>query len=134
MFTWVNLAETGPVVIDVPAGLIAGFVSDIWQRAPADIGVPGKFAGKGAKRILLGPGQDVPKDAAGYDIIQTESNHNLILIRIIDPKPEVANLSPPDSLFLSIAATSMTYLLFSSNLLKNIGCQSQNRKGHSWQI
>ena len=90
MFTWVNLAETGPMVIDVPKGLAAGFVSDIWQRAPADLGVPGKFQGKGAKRILLGPGQNVPKDADGYDIIQTETNHNLILMRIIDPRPDVA--------------------------------------------
>lgn len=90
MFTWVNLAETGPIVIDVPAGLIAGFVSDVWQRAPADLGVPGKFKGNGARRILLGPDQEVPEDATGYDIIQSETNHNLILLRIIDPRPEIA--------------------------------------------
>jgi len=89
MFTWVNLEETGPMVIDVPAGLIAGFVSDLWQRAPADLGVPGKFSGKGAKRILIGPGQHAPKGSEGFDIIRSETNHNLILIRIIDPNPKV---------------------------------------------
>lgn len=89
MFTWVNLEETGPMVIDVPAGLIAGFVSDAWQRAPADLGVPGKFAGKGAKRILVGPGQDVPIGSDGFDIIRSETNHNLILIRIIEPNQKL---------------------------------------------
>jgi len=88
MFTWVNLEETGPVVIDVPAGLIAGFVSDLWQRAPADLGVPGKFGGKGEKRVLIGPGQEAPEGIDANDIIQSESSHNLILIRIIDPNPE----------------------------------------------
>ena len=90
MFTWVNLEETGPMVIDIPEGLAAGFVSDVFQRAPADLGVPGKFEGKGAKRILIGPGQDVPEDSDGYDLIHTESNHNLILMRIIDPNPDIA--------------------------------------------
>lgn len=46
MFTWVDLSETGPMIIDVPAGLIAGFISDVWQRSPADLGVPGDFRGK----------------------------------------------------------------------------------------
>ena len=90
MFTWVNLAETGPVVIDVPAGLIAGFISDVWQRAPADLGVPGDFQGSGAKHILLGPGQDVPEGTDGYNLIRTMNNHNMILIRIVDPDPAVA--------------------------------------------
>ena len=88
MFTWVNLEETGPMVIDVPAGFIAGFVSDVWQRAPADLGIPGKFAGKGAKRVLLGPNQDAPEGSDEYDIIRTQTNHNLILIRIVEPNPE----------------------------------------------
>lgn len=90
MFTWVNLAETGPMVIDVPAGLIAGFISDVWQRAPADLGVPGDFKGKGAKHILLGPGQEIPAGANGHNVIRTKSNHNMILIRIVDPRPDVA--------------------------------------------
>jgi hypothetical protein len=90
MFTWVNLFETGPIVIDVPAGLIAGFISDVWQRAPADLGVPGDFGGKGAKHLLLAPGQDAPADADQYNIIHSETAHNMILIRIVDPDPEIA--------------------------------------------
>ena len=90
MFTWVNLSETGPMIIDVPAGLIAGFISDVWQRSPADLGVPGDFKGKGAKHILLGPGQNVSSDAGGYNIIRSETNHNMILIRVVDPNPKVA--------------------------------------------
>ena len=90
MFTWVDLSETGPVIIDVPAGLIAGFISDTWQRSPADLGVPGDFRGKGGKHILLGPGQNTPSDAGHYNPIRSETNHNMILIRVVDPDPEVA--------------------------------------------
>jgi hypothetical protein len=90
MFTWVELSETGPMVIDVPAGLVAGFISDVWQRAPADLGVPGDFRGQGGKHLLLGPGQEAPADADQYNLIRTETNHNLILIRIIDPDPATA--------------------------------------------
>jgi len=90
MFTWVDLSETGPMVIDVPAGLIAGFISDVWQRSPADLGVPGDFQGKGGKHILVGPGQKVPSGANKYNVIQTATNHNMILIRIVAPNPEKA--------------------------------------------
>ena len=90
MFTWVDLSETGPVVIDVPAGLIAGFISDVWQRSPADLGVPGDYGGKGGKHIFVGPGQEAPSDAGQYNVIRSETNHNMILIRVVDPNPEVA--------------------------------------------
>lgn len=90
MFTWVDLSETGPMIIDVPAGLIAGFISDVWQRSPADLGVPGDFRGKGAKHILVGPGQTVPSDSSEFNIIRSETNHNFILIRVVDPNPKVA--------------------------------------------
>ena len=89
-FTWVNLNETGPIVIDVPAGLTAGFISDVWQRCPADLGVPGLNKGKGGKHLLLGPGQDVPEGLGDYRIVKTETNHNLILTRIVEPNPQKA--------------------------------------------
>jgi len=89
-FTWVNLQDTGPIVIDVPAGLTAGFISDIWQRCPADLGVPGLNKGKGGKHLLVGPGQEAPQNTEGYRIIKTETTHNLILTRIIEPNPKKA--------------------------------------------
>ena len=43
--TTVNLSETGPFVIDLPAGAIAGIVDDFWQRPVTDLGLPGPDRG-----------------------------------------------------------------------------------------
>ena len=52
----VNLTETGPFVIDLPAGAVAGMVDDFWQRPITDLGLPGPDKGKGAKYLILPPG------------------------------------------------------------------------------
>lgn len=57
-----NLAETGPLVLDVPAGSIAGSAMDFWQRALTDFGVTGPDKGQGGRFLLVGPGQEVPAD------------------------------------------------------------------------
>jgi hypothetical protein len=63
--TAVDLATTGPMVLEVPAGLIAGAADDYWQRLLTDFDVTGPDQGKGATYLLVGPGQEVPetKDA-----------------------------------------------------------------------
>ena len=60
-----DLANTGPAVVDVPAGLIAGSAMDMWQRPLTDFGVTGPDRGKGGKYLFVGPGQMAPetKDA-----------------------------------------------------------------------
>ncbi|MBA4010985.1 MAG: hypothetical protein C0481_03890 [Phenylobacterium sp.] len=52
-FSVIDLAATGPFVIDAPAGVLGGIV-DYWQRAVLDIG-PGETA-RGARLLLLPPG------------------------------------------------------------------------------
>jgi hypothetical protein len=42
VISFFNLAETGPVVIDMPAGSVAGFVNDMWQRPVVDMGQTGQ--------------------------------------------------------------------------------------------
>jgi hypothetical protein len=65
-FTWLNLEQNGPYVVEVPSGPTAGVVDDLWQRPVTDMGLPGPDAGKGGKYLLLGPGQEVPAGAEGY--------------------------------------------------------------------
>ena len=38
IISFFNLAETGPVVIDMPSGDAAGFADDMWQRPIIDMG------------------------------------------------------------------------------------------------
>lgn len=43
-----DLDESGPIVVEIPAGLMAGMILDVWQRVLADLGVVGPDKGKGA--------------------------------------------------------------------------------------
>ncbi len=90
LWGWYNLEQSGPVVIEEPAGATAGFIDDIWQRPVADLGVPGTFKGEAGKHLVLGPGQAVPADAKGYDVIHSKSNSILILLRNLETDPERA--------------------------------------------
>lgn len=63
---FVNTARTGPVIVEVPAGEIAGGFGDFWERNIADTGATGPDKGKGARYLLLGPGQAPPAGVA-YD-------------------------------------------------------------------
>jgi hypothetical protein len=49
------------MVLDVPAGLIAGSAMDGWERTLIDFGLAGPDKGKGGKYLFVGPGQDVPQ-------------------------------------------------------------------------
>jgi hypothetical protein len=91
MLSWLNLAEMGPVVIDLPAGPSAGYVDDLWQRPVMDVGLPGVDKGKGAKYLLLGPGQKAPKDAKGFIVVKSPTNNNLFLFRLLSPDVKVQN-------------------------------------------
>jgi hypothetical protein len=91
MLSWLNLAEMGPVVIDIPAGPSAGFVDDLWQRPVMDVGLPGVDKGKGGKYLLLGPGQKTPEDAKDYIVVQSPNFNNLFLFRLLSPDVKVQN-------------------------------------------
>jgi hypothetical protein len=83
ILTAFNLGETGPFVFEVPAGPTAGFVDDLWQRPVTDIGQPGPDKGNGGKFLVLGPGQSKPADAQGYIPIQSTTNNNFMIIRML---------------------------------------------------
>ena len=69
-----NLAETGPVVIEMPEGEVAGFVNDMWQRPVIDMGQTGPDKGKGGKYLLVGPGQKVG-NADGYYVVEPSTTN-----------------------------------------------------------
>jgi hypothetical protein len=55
----VDLETSGPIVFEIPPGLMAGMVLDIWQRVLADMGVVGPDEGKGGKFLILSPGHEM---------------------------------------------------------------------------
>jgi hypothetical protein len=72
----------GPVVIEVPPGVIMGAVNDHNQLWVLDYGVPGPDGGKGGKHLLIPAGYDdeVP---AGYYAGRSTTNKVTVLLRAL---------------------------------------------------
>ena len=84
-----DLAKTGPLVIDYPAGATAGGIGDFWQRPVSDLGETGPDQGKGGKYLLLGPGQQAPA-GGDYLVVRSPTNNVFVAFRVLDPDPEKA--------------------------------------------
>jgi hypothetical protein len=93
--TFIDLQETGPFVVEVPAGLIAGMILDNWQRVIADLGVVGPDMGKGGKYLILPPGYG-PVEADGYFVVRATSRDVLAGFRLLgaDKEKAIAELIP----------------------------------------
>lgn len=82
-----DLADTGPLVIELPPGPTAGGISDFWQRECAVLGEMGPDRGQGGRHLVVGPGQDVPDVGSDY-YVQHASGMNIMFgFRTLDPDP-----------------------------------------------
>jgi hypothetical protein len=72
-FTFWNMAEQGPLVVEVPAGATAGGVDDIWQRPVIDTGQTGPDKGQGGKYLILPPGGP-ELNPPGYFVARSATN------------------------------------------------------------
>jgi len=84
-----DLEKSGPLVFELPKGLMAGMVIDAWQRSLSDVGVVGPDKGQGGKYMILGPGQEDPK-AEGYFVIRSTTTSVFFGARLLDPDRERA--------------------------------------------
>ena len=53
--SFVNLAKTGPLVVEIPAGAIAGGILDVWQRPITDTGALGPESRRAASSSSSAP-------------------------------------------------------------------------------
>lgn len=93
--TFIDLEESGPIVVELPPGLMAGMILDNWQRVLADLGVVGPDKGKGGKYLILPPGYG-PVEADGYFVVQSPSRDVLAGVRLLgdDKEKAIAELVP----------------------------------------
>jgi len=84
-----DLEKSGPLVIELPKGLMAGMLMDAWQRSLTDLGVVGPDKGQGAKYLVLGPGQEDPK-AEGYIVFRSTTKNIFFGVRLLDQDRERA--------------------------------------------
>jgi hypothetical protein len=78
-YTFTDLAEDGPTVIEIPPGML-GFLNDAWQRFVGNMGVTGPDEGKGGKYLVVPPGYagDIPD---GYFLLKPATNRNFLFLR-----------------------------------------------------
>jgi hypothetical protein len=85
-----DLSEKGPMVLDVPAGMIAGSAMDLWQRPLTDFGLAGPDQGKGARYVFVGPGQDAPQDK-GIRVVRSPTLSMMFFYRALESDPAKAD-------------------------------------------
>lgn len=77
-----DLSKTGPLVVTLPKGLMAGMVMDVHQRVLEDMGAVGPDKGQGGKYLLLPPGHEkiAPE---GHFVVQSPSNIVFFGVRLL---------------------------------------------------
>jgi hypothetical protein len=88
-FSFWDLSKGGALVVDAPAGLIAGGVLDLWQQPITDIGQTGPDKGAGGKYLILPPGSPDVK-APGYRVFKSPTVQVWFGMRGLDPDPRKA--------------------------------------------
>jgi hypothetical protein len=78
-WTYTDLANDGPTVIELPEGML-GAIDDMWFRYVTDLGIAGPDKGKGGKYLILPPGYNgaVPD---GYFVVRPATYGNWIFMR-----------------------------------------------------
>ena len=86
ILNFIDLAQTGPLVIELPEGPTAGGASDFWQREFAVMGEMGPDKGAGGRHLIVPPGQDHP-DADGSYVHHATGMNIMFGFRTLDPDP-----------------------------------------------
>lgn len=71
-----NLKRSGQLIIEIPAGKLAGLADDAWQRPIGEFGLTGEDKGKGGTYLILGPGQKAGNAKVDFTL---KSSTNLII-------------------------------------------------------
>ena len=79
--TFFNLKDTGPLVIEIPAGLGPGTINDAFFRFVVDTGAPGPDKGKGGKYLILGPDDAEPNNVGDYFVFRSPTYSNWLILR-----------------------------------------------------
>jgi hypothetical protein len=75
--------SSGPMVLVIPTRGVQGGISDAWQNNVPDSEAPAKY-------LVLGPGQNVPDDVAGYAVRQSPTFNIFLGVRLTDTDPQRA--------------------------------------------
>ena len=84
-FGWTNVQHQA-AILEIPAGVVVGLVTDMWQRGLTDLGWFGPNTGTGGTYVISGP--ETPRDAIpdikGATVLTSETNNIWLLVRFLD--------------------------------------------------
>ncbi len=81
-----DLAKTGPVVVEIPGGGVYGVANNAWQEPIKEIN-----SGKAETLLFVGPGQDIPDNFEG-EVIQSATFMMVYFYRVLGTGPEAEKL------------------------------------------
>jgi len=117
----------GPVVMELPAGLL-GTLNNVWQQPLVDLGGPfSPEQNRGGKFLILPPGYDGPLPATHHHIAESDTNIVVFYLRAVpenrDDVPKLVELihsyrqyrledaaNPPETRFVSMAGKDADFL------------------------
>jgi hypothetical protein len=85
ILNFIDLAETGPLVVELPAGPTAGGLSDFWQRECGILGEMGPDHGRGGKHLIIPPGEVAPEVDGSYFVHHASGMNIMFGFRTLDP-------------------------------------------------
>lgn len=89
-FSYFNLHDSGPLVVEIPAGNQYGVVLDAWQRPLEDVGRIGPDAGNGGRYLLVPPGYRGELPDSGYTVRRSTTNNGMLFLRAVRKPGEPA--------------------------------------------
>ena len=79
-----DLHKSGPIVIQLPPGKLAGGIYNFFQFAESDLGLIGPDKGKGGKYLVIPPGYDERKlKTKGYFVVRPKTNKIMFGVRFL---------------------------------------------------
>ncbi len=88
ILNFIDLSETGPLVVELPPGPTAGGLSDFWQRECGILGEMGPDQGRGGRHLIVPPGTPVPEVDDSYYVHQASGMNVMFGFRTLDPDRE----------------------------------------------
>jgi len=88
ILNFIDLGQTGSLVVELPPGPTAGGLSDFWQRECGILGEMGPDRGRGGKHLIVPPGQDLPDVDASFYVHQATGMNVMFGFRTLDPDPQ----------------------------------------------
>lgn len=81
-FAVLDLADAGPMVVEIPPGPLVGMIDDHHHHWITDLGLTGEDAGHGGKHLILPPGWDRPPPD-GYHAAKADTRKVMLGLRVL---------------------------------------------------